>query len=92
MTTKTPEVSKMIRDLVQMVERELGAKLPTDSVHRVEAALCQQYGGERLYVPKLPKLVHQVRLADIGSGMHGAAVAAEMRLSVRQVRRIVRGR
>lgn len=88
----TAEVSEMIRELVQMVEKELGQALPRDSAHRLEAALCKQYGGERLYVPKLPKLVAQVRVASLGTGMATAAMAAELSLSVRQVRRIVRGR
>lgn len=86
------EVEKMIRELVQMVEKELGVTMPRDSAHRLEAALCLQYGGERLYVPKLPKLVSQVRMASLGTGMASAALAGELNLSVRQVRRIVRGR
>jgi Mor family transcriptional regulator len=88
----------MIRDLVKLVEYELGTDLPSDACHRLEAALCRTYGGERMYVPKLPKLVHQVRIAAIGSSMGtgtsgpSAALAGNMGLSVRQVRRIVRGR
>ena len=86
----------MIRDLVKMVEYELGTDLPTDACHRLEAALCRTYGGERMYVPRLPKLVHQVRMAAInpgtGSGCQTVALAGSMGLSVRQVRRIVRGR
>lgn len=88
----TVEVTEMIRELVQMVEKELGQTLPRDSAHRLEAALCKQYGGERLYVPKLPKLVSQVRLAALGTGLASAALAGELNLSVRQVRRIIRGR
>lgn len=85
----------MIRDLVKMVEYELGTSLPNDACHRLEAALCRSYGGERMYVPKLPKLVHQVRIAAIGTGTGSTAsgaLASGMGLSVRQVRRIVRGR
>ena len=82
----------MIRELVQMVEKERGTTLPRDSAHRIEAALCQQYGGERYYVPKLPKLVAQVRIAAVGTGAPSTVLASETGLSVRQVRRIVRGR
>lgn len=85
----------MIRDLVKMVEHELGTSLPADACHRLEASLCRAYGGERMYVPKLPKLVHQVRIAAIGTGTGNTAsgaLASGMGLSVRQVRRIVRGR
>jgi len=83
----------MIRDLVRMVEQELGVVLPADAPRRLEAALCQKYGGERLYVPKLPKLVHQVRLAGLGTATTSMAVlATELGMTVRGVRKIVRGR
>ncbi len=83
----------MIRELVRMVEKELGFALPSDATHRLEAALCQQYGGERVYVPKLPKLVHQVRIASLGTATTSMAVlATELGMTSRQVRRIVRGR
>lgn len=87
-----PEVSAMIRELVRMFEKELGTALPTDSAHRLEAALCRQYGGERLYVPKLPKLVHQVQMVALGTGMGTLKLAGQMGISVRQLRRVARGR
>lgn len=87
------EVSDMIRELVRMVEQELGQALPAESASRLEAALCRQYGGERVYVPKLPKLVNQVRLSQLGTGTSAtAAMASGMNMSVRQVRRLMRGR
>lgn len=85
----------MIRELVQLMEKELGelgVSVPAEGVRRIEAAICQQYGGERHYFQKLPKLVNQVRIAAIGTGMAGTALAGEVNLSVRQVRRIVRGK
>lgn len=82
----------MIFELVRLVEQELGHPLPREAAHRLESALCQQFGGERVYVPKLPKLVAQVRLASLGTGMATEALAGQMSLSVRQVRRIVRGK
>ena len=83
----------MIRDLVKMVEDELGKPLPDGSAHRLEAALCRDYGGERMYVPKLPKLVHQVRVAELGTSTSATMeLAGRMGLSVRQVRRVMRGR
>jgi Mor family transcriptional regulator len=86
------KVNDMIRELVQMVEKELGQPMPAGSAHRLEEALCRQYGGERLYLPKLPKLVAQVRLAAIGTGQANAELAGQMGVSVRQVRRYLRGR
>lgn len=83
----------MIHDLMKILERELGHPLPDGSAHRVEAELCQQYGGERVYVPKQPKLVHQVRLTHIStSTVAKAEDAAKMNLSLRHLRRIQRGR
>ncbi len=87
------EVSQMIKDLMKILEAELGHSLPQDLQHRAEAQLCQQYGGERVYVPKLPKLVHQVRLTQISTSTAATAHdAARLGLSVRHVRRIQRGR
>ena len=83
----------MIRYLMKILEAELGQPLPADLKHRAEAQLCQQYGGERFYVPKLPKLVHQVRLTQISTSTAATAQdAARLGLSVRHVRRIQRGR
>lgn len=82
----------MIRELVRMVEKELGVPLPADATHRLEAALCLQYGGASVYVPKLPKLVHQVRVAGLGTSLPSAVLAGEMGLSARHVRRVLRGK
>lgn len=83
----------MIRDLMKILEREIGHPLPDATHHKVEAELCQQYGGERLYVPKLPKLVHQVRLTHISTSTAATHEdAVRLGLSVRQVRRIRRGK
>lgn len=82
----------MIYELMHLLEKEIGQKLPMESAHRLEAALCQQFGGERVYVPKLPKLVARVRLQAMGTGLATTALAQELNLSTRQVRRITRGR
>lgn len=82
----------MIRDLLQLVEKELGTSLPPGSARRLESALCQQYGGERVYVPKLPKLVNQVRLAALGTGLATGELARQMGVTTRRVRQIIRGR
>lgn len=81
----------MILELVRLVEQELGTALPNGCAHRIEAALCQQFGGERVYVQKLPKLVHQVRLASLGTGTAAGALGQAIGRSPSQVRRILRG-
>lgn len=80
----------MIFELMKLVEQELGTKLDSDAAYRMEAALCKQYGGERMYVPKLPKLVAQVKLASLGTGMATAELAKQMGISRQHVWRIVR--
>lgn len=86
------KVEQMLRDLIQLAEQEFGTSAAPDAVHRMMAQLSQRYGGERVYVEKLPKLISNVRIAAMGTGLPGTALANELHLSVRQVRRIVRGR
>lgn len=87
-----PEVNEMIRELVQMVENELGTSLPPDSSRRLEEALCRQYGGERVYVPKLPKLVNQVRITALGTGKATMELAGALGVTPRRVRQLLRGK
>jgi Mor family transcriptional regulator len=82
----------MIRDLVQLAEREFGTSADSGAVQRMMAALSHQYGGERVYIEKLPKLVAQVRMESIGTGLGATVLARDTGLSVRHVRRIVRSR
>jgi hypothetical protein len=87
------EVSQMIKDLMKILEAELGHSLPQDLQHRAEAQLCQQYGGERVYVPKLPKLVKRVQFASLSTGTSACPeVAAKMGITVRGLRKSLRGR
>jgi hypothetical protein len=86
------EVSNMIRDLLQMVEKELDVKLPAASAHRVESALCLQYGGERVYVPKMPKRVNQVRLVELGTASSILDRALTLGVTTRRVRQLLKGR
>jgi hypothetical protein len=92
------KVANMIRELVLMVEKETGHPLPEGATNRIAAALSQRYGGEEMYVPKLPKLIHTVRLASMGTSSvfeHGTGLAAlgtYLGRSPRTVRRILRGK
>ena len=86
------EVSQMIHDLMKILERELGQPLPDGTQHRVEAQLCQQYGGERVYVPKLPKLVRSVELARHGTGLKSGELSTRARIPLRTVQRLRSGR
>lgn len=82
----------MIRELVQMVEKELGISLPADAPHRLESALCRQYGGTTLYVPKLPKLVLQVRIGALGTALPTTVLAEHLGVSPRRIRQVLRGK
>jgi hypothetical protein len=86
------KVETMLRDLVQLAEREFGTSADTGAVHRMMIALSQQYGGERVYIEKLPKLVATVRIASIGTGNATSVLASETGLTQRRIRQIVRGR
>ncbi len=88
----TDKVDAMIRELLQLVEKELNVTLPNNSAPRIKAALCEAYGGERLYVEKLPKLVKQVRITALGTGMTSAAMAGHLGLTTRGRRKVIRGR
>lgn len=88
----TKEVSEMIFELMRLVEKEIGTKLDHDAAYRIEEAICRQYGGERVYVQKLPKLVAQVRIAALGTGVATTAMAQATGLSPRRIRQIVRGK
>lgn len=88
----TKKVDAMIQELVHLIEKELGLTLPGDSAHRVKEALCRQYGGERLYAPKLPKLIHQVRMTALGTAESTSALAGAMGLTVRRIQQLKRGR
>lgn len=82
----------MINDLLKMVEKELGTPLPDGCAQRLHSGLCQAYGGERVYVPKLPKLVHQVRLVELGTAVSIKERAVKMEITTRRVRQLLRGR
>jgi hypothetical protein len=84
----------MSLEIIRMVATAMGTSLDKTTETRIYADVCQAFGGERLYWPKLPKLQHQVRLSSVGTANPTAsgAMALEIGRSVRQVRRIVRGR
>lgn len=72
----------MIADLLELVQKELGHPLPGTSRTIIAATLGERYGGQRIYVPALPKAQQGARLL----------IGGTVSVGPRQVRRIVRGR
>jgi DNA-binding CsgD family transcriptional regulator len=84
----------MIRELVRMVEQELGTAMSAESRIRVETAMCRQYGGEQHYLPKQPKQQTVLRIVALGTGIPAVEAARQIGVTpqyVRKIRRIMRG-
>jgi Mor family transcriptional regulator len=81
----------IINDIISLTESKLGTAMAREQRRQVIEAVAHHYGGERHYLPKLPKLVAQVRVEAIGTGVPQAEIAGAIGLSVRQIRRITRG-
>jgi Mor family transcriptional regulator len=81
----------IINEVISLTESKLGTAMGRDQRRQVLESVAQSYGGERHYLPKMPKLVAQVRVEAIGTSMGQTDVAKAVGMSVRQVRRIVRG-
>ncbi len=94
------EVMDVIRDLINFIREESGIELHTDIARKVEARACSAYGGERLYLPKLPKLQSQQgmsarRCAVLQASTQTSStkeIAASLGISQRRVRQILNGK
>lgn len=94
------EVMDVIRDLMQFIREESGIDISTDIARRVEARACATYGGERMYLPKLPKLQSQQGISRRQRQVQMAKaelkktrdIAEKVGISQRQARRILNGK
>lgn len=94
------EVMDVIRDLIKFIREESGIELNTDIARKVEARACSTYGGERLYLPKLPKLQSQQGVSARRRAVMQAStsmsstreIAASVGISQRRVRQILNGK
>lgn len=71
--------------------RAAGLEVPADMAQQAEAAMYQNFGGERVYIPHRPTQRHQVQLAQLGK-METRKLAVATGLSVRTIRRIRNGK
>jgi len=87
------EAETMIDFILQQL-RALGVEIPDEVRAEVRTSTCETFGGERVYVPKLPKMQTAARVAKAAraENVKQVHVALATGLSVRQVRRITRGR
>lgn len=83
----------MIEFILQELRRQ-GVVVPDAVGTAALVAVHQTYGGERVYVPKLPKLqgAARVQQASRDQQRRQVEIALTTGLSVRQVRRLQRGR
>jgi hypothetical protein len=80
----------MINDLIRAM-REAGVNVPNDVALTVETRMRQTYGGERLYIARLPKQNRAVQLAKLERHTQ-VEMALATGLTVRGVRKILRGK
>lgn len=80
----------MIHDMIRAL-RDAGVDVPDGVATNVKVKLQSLYGGERVYVPSLPKARRAVQLAKLEKRTQ-VEMALATGLSVRQVRRIQRGK
>lgn len=84
----------MIHEIVAMLRRH-GADLPDPLVRQVSAEFHHLHGGERAYIPKLPKLTGQMRISALGTAtttMTQRDISAATGIPVRTIRRLKTGR
>jgi hypothetical protein len=81
---------KMIHDMIRAL-RDAGVEVPDGVATNVKVKLQSLYGGERVYVPSLPKASRAVQLAKLEKRTQ-VEMALATGLSVRQVRRIRNGK
>jgi Mor family transcriptional regulator len=88
------EVVVVIEYILSELRRQPGVVIPDAAGTAAMVAAHQLYGGERLYIPKLPKLQNAARVQQQArhEGRKQVEIALASGLSVRQVRRLQRGR
>ena len=84
----------MIHEIVAMLRRH-GVELPDPVVREVSFEFHHLHGGERPYIPKLPKLAGQMRLYAMGTAtatMTQREISVSTGIPVRTIRRLKNGR
>lgn len=80
-------------DIISSLEKALGTALEPDQRRRAVETMAADLGGERHYLPHLPKLRTQAQIANSGTA-NAEQVAKQLNVSsryVRQVRKILCG-
>lgn len=80
-------------DILTCVEKALGTALDSDQRRRAVEVMAADMGGERYYLPHLPKLHRQRMIATFGSTtMTVAQIAGETGIPLRTVKRLRNGK
>lgn len=90
MKQKGKKLGEIINELLAAI-RAAGVAVPDNVAREVEVHARREFGGERIYIPSLPKQARAVQIAKLNK-MDDLQVAQRTGLSIRQVRRIKRGR
>lgn len=80
-------------DILASLEKALGTALEPDQRRRAVEVMAADMGGERYYLPHLPKLHRQRTIAAFGSAsMTVAQIAGETGIPVRTIKRLRNGK
>lgn len=80
-------------DIISSLEKALGTALEPDQRRRAVEVMAADLGGERHYLPHLPKLHRQRIIATFGStSMTVAQIAGETGIPVRTIKRLRNGK
>ena len=78
-------------DIIVCFERALGTALPQEQRMRVSEQMARQLGGDRHYLPSLPKLQRQVRLSAFGT-LTVTEAATSTGIPIRTIKRLRNGK
>lgn len=80
-------------DILASLEKALGTALDSDQRRRAVEVMAADMGGERYYLPHLPKLHRQRAVAAFGTtSMTVAQIAGETGIPARSIKRLRNGK
>jgi hypothetical protein len=87
------EVTDVFSDLMSFIREEAGIEIAPEQQKRILARFNRHFGGEKIYVAKLPKLERQERIQAAQSEKKQVREVAESAgISERHARRLLRGK
>lgn len=85
-------MSDLLKAMLRELQQGLRDGLPDDEAQRrAEVRIRETFGGERYYIQRHPKLIKQVRVAELSTCTQ-VVTAERLGISVRQIQRIKNGK